>query len=828
MNCAATHNLSYSVNLDAQLKKTYLNDIFATDDCCAHRYNFTLYKDKAKAQLSAGATVKGYFIRYKDNTTVLIEGELDGSTASVTLNKPCYTQSGQFALVVKLMEDDVISTIFYGEGSVAIADTGSYVDPDDIIPSLDDLLAQIAAMEAATALAQAAGKEAKATAQEAANTALQAAENADVARLAIQDDLSSLKDTTDRYFDAKYVFEEPYEINAYVYAAATTGQNIMVASAQTTGGETIRIYKNDVKATIAPDNLTSLRLRIYEVDEQGAVINRNEISDKIVLTDGTKEIRVYITLTHDELPEQYEEKFLVTCLILLGDVYLNEIVKIKEEEPDIFSVDLYPYKEVLTEGYLPNPDRGIMEEVWISDTQNKEMVNHCFENTSTFGSIYGRYTWDSVYQDGAYNFAGIGEQIEAAIDSGCRAQIGVFFNVCPGTNGNYIEEENRFIYYSFPEHLFASAYGATEYPLRLINYGYAKDGKPVYNAVIDWRNDTLRTEYDYALESFSKYLDDNVYNGIRYRDAVSGLQIRFWGKWGEGHNDELIDQFSDIEDSETLISVVNMYINHFDDIRLIAPVDGKMRSYFNAGLFDWQNYYFSAENSVGLFGFFNDHIGSSLTHTVVNTDYNGVNMLQLILERYREAPMVGEDYNSGEYKKFYPPLVFLLNDSNAVHFSMIKWSNMTGVGKTPAYGYPSVKESFKRAYDAIGYRIYYIPVCAYIENGTIYAKLLLGNIGLTKVYETYWQMDIVVRNAAGEVIDTITDIFDLTLIEPSSKALQPSWKECVQCDVTAPCKPDVDYSSCIFTLRCRDTVGISNNMFFSNTGRDANGEYPLF
>jgi hypothetical protein len=159
MSHAVTHDLCYSVNLDSQLVKTPLNGIFATDDCCAHRFNFPLYKGNAQVKPSAGTTVMGYFTRYKGNTTILFEGELTENTASVELPKACYTQGGRFALVVKLMEDGVISTIFCGEGTVIKSSTDNYVDPDDIIPSLDDLLAQIANMKSATTEAKNATEE---------------------------------------------------------------------------------------------------------------------------------------------------------------------------------------------------------------------------------------------------------------------------------------------------------------------------------------------------------------------------------------------------------------------------------------------------------------------------------------------------------------------------------------------------------------------------------------------------------------------------------------------------------------------------------------------
>lgn len=497
-------------------------------------------------------------------------------------------------------------------------------------------------------------------------------------------------------------------------------------------------------------------------------------------------------------------------------------------EPDIFDVDMYSYAEVLTEGYLPNPDNGITDWLVLTDERHKKMINSIFDEF-VVGDIYDRYYWSDIYDEesGTYNFSRIENQIKNAIDRKCRVQIGAFFNLYPGPYGNYVEEDSRYIYYCFPKFVFDLGYNSEKFPFKLIDYGNTLNGKPVFNAVIDWRNDDVRNAYDMALGEFSDFLNGE-YNGIKYRDVVSQIQIRFWGKWGEGNNPELIANYADdLEDSDTMISVVDMYIKHFPDVRLIAPTDGKYGTYADVGYGEWQKYYFEAKNDVGYFGFFNDHIGREQSHTGVTKNLCGINPYQLLLERYTLAPMTGETYNNGEHDKFYPPCLYLLNDTKAFHFSTIRWSNFSGQNRTPSYAYCGVQNMFKSAFDMMGYRIFYIPICSYIQNGNIRVKILFGNIGLTKVYESYWNAQVVIRNSSGDIIDTITDIIDITNILPMENPLVPAWKDCTQCEVQKACKTGVDYSDCIFSLRVIDSVGISANMYLSNVGRDENGEYPL-
>lgn len=174
----------FRTDLDKAVKKTYLDTIFATNDNAAHQFDVQLFRGNAMAQLPEGTAVNGYFIRYSDNATVPLTGSVSGSTVSVTLTKACYNKPGQFALIIKAVTSGVVSTVFYGEGTVFISSTDTQVDEENIIPSLDDLLAQIATMEAGTQAANTAAGNANTAASNAdaaagnANTAASRAETA--------------------------------------------------------------------------------------------------------------------------------------------------------------------------------------------------------------------------------------------------------------------------------------------------------------------------------------------------------------------------------------------------------------------------------------------------------------------------------------------------------------------------------------------------------------------------------------------------------------------------------------------------------------------------
>lgn len=174
MSDAFARELAYTVDLNKDIKKTYLNTIFTADDCLAHRFIIEIKKDGSAVSFLNGVAVDAYFIRYSDNATIHIKGSTLVNTATVLLSNACYKKTGQFALVIKLTQGDTVNTIFYGEGSVYHSKTDIIVDEENIIPSLSDLLAQIDAMEKATAAAETAAQNASHASTSAETAALQA------------------------------------------------------------------------------------------------------------------------------------------------------------------------------------------------------------------------------------------------------------------------------------------------------------------------------------------------------------------------------------------------------------------------------------------------------------------------------------------------------------------------------------------------------------------------------------------------------------------------------------------------------------------------------
>ena len=316
-------------------------------------------------------------------------------------------------------------------------------------------------------------------------------------------------------------------------------------------------------------------------------------------------------------------------------------------------------------------------------------------------------------------------------------------------------------------------------------------------------------------------------NGITRRKYVCAVEIRFWGKWGEGHNIDYYDAVQDdCADSNSMIKIVDFYRKILDDVRLLAPVG------YNERQKDFFEYYFNAKNSVGYLGRFIDHIGSL---SMAEANYGGFSTPEAleynkkILDTKNKAPMVGEIYQATDATlNMY--MSYLIPGCISMGFSSVRYDNYAGFEKGKAdsydsYAYSSFKSMFKSIYNFIGAHIYFLVKYAYINGGKLKLWLLIGNIGNCIMYDSFWKLQIVTR-----LNDVEKDIFsvdlDLSTILPAKEVLVPHSYECESLKEEFTLTNTEDNLK-VF-IRIVDSNGISDNLFLSNVDRTNNGEYEIY
>ena len=150
--------LEYSADILAGIGMTAMPSLFAMGDKLAHVLRVRVKAGGEPVDLT-GWTVTASVVR-QDQATVVMEGRVVSDAAEVTLEAPCYRQSGGFTLSVAIGREQQLITIFCGRGDVTRTRTDSLVDPGHTIPSVDEIIAQYGLMKTAVQNTDAAAKRA--------------------------------------------------------------------------------------------------------------------------------------------------------------------------------------------------------------------------------------------------------------------------------------------------------------------------------------------------------------------------------------------------------------------------------------------------------------------------------------------------------------------------------------------------------------------------------------------------------------------------------------------------------------------------------------------
>ena len=150
--------LEYSADILAGIGMTGMPSLFAMGDKLAHVLRVRVKAGGEPVDLT-GWTVTASVVR-QDQATVMMAGRTVGDAAEVTLEAPCYSQSGGFTLSVAIGREQQVITIFCGRGDVTRTRTDSLVDPGHTIPSVDEIIAQYGLMKTAVQNTDAAAKRA--------------------------------------------------------------------------------------------------------------------------------------------------------------------------------------------------------------------------------------------------------------------------------------------------------------------------------------------------------------------------------------------------------------------------------------------------------------------------------------------------------------------------------------------------------------------------------------------------------------------------------------------------------------------------------------------
>lgn len=101
---------------ECSVHRTKLNKTIGIDDELVNKYGVRVFRRGYPVDLT-GVTVQGLFCDSSGTVTTLT-GTVNDNEAYVTLTEDCYENEGAFVLTVKLIENNVISTVRVIDGTV--------------------------------------------------------------------------------------------------------------------------------------------------------------------------------------------------------------------------------------------------------------------------------------------------------------------------------------------------------------------------------------------------------------------------------------------------------------------------------------------------------------------------------------------------------------------------------------------------------------------------------------------------------------------------------------------------------------------------------------
>jgi len=353
----------------------------------------------------------------------------------------------------------------------------------------------------------------------------------------------------------------------------------------------------------------------------------------------------------------------------------------------------------------------------------------------------------------------------------------------------------------------------------------------------NFENPYFFERYDALLKAFAQYLEQPQTHGgrsVQRKKLIRCMEMRHFGFWGEGaYPKQLVPG-----NSACLIRFAAAFLQHFPDIRLVAPTNGMV--YIPAiydPLKDYHFYLLTAKNNVGRLGIFRDNWGWDERSSYYQRIYyasnlyekDGVKLYELLRDRWKEAPLVGEPGRT-EPKGDFRPYMCLLDQATYLHPAVIRNCNVSdGKSAFNASGYsifndPPALAQFHRLYALIGFRYLFTAARVNRQGGDLEVAADWLNIGLTPTYDR-WRVRFFIEDEAGKEIWSGCSGLDLRTVFPD-----PSTPPGVVAAERARTHTDrfsnVPSAGRLY-LRIEDPDGVSPPMALSIQGRTKTGAYCL-
>lgn len=447
-----------------------------------------------------------------------------------------------------------------------------------------------------------------------------------------------------------------------------------------------------------------------------------------------------------------------------------------------------------------NPGRGA--EQW----HNAAVVNVPSEETSTQPlDVYYRFVWTRVEgaTQGSYNWSYFDGLVNSAIQKKQKLSFGIMTAYPEGTTNEGLQA-------------FDGGYGA--YPLYLHKQMQAESVK-------DWRKGSAWTpnynspNYLNRLLALHQAINQHIIDK-GWQKVIQFIDIRGYGSWGEWNSSSLVGHtneypagtFPTIASFKKIVDAHTKGFPNFPLVAMIAAFDANQLGVVNNPA-EIGHYILTTRNNWGPIGWRRDQWGATdgyLSSYLENNSrsFNGVVFKNLIMERWKTAPITGEP------APFSNDMADLERQVRLYHATSFGNGNY---GNTPN---STVKSRVRSASKASGYRFKIIngEVPLSIKRNTAFnIKATWQNVGIAPTYENW---DVVFELQAGNVVKWKgTSTRKLKLFLPAATGTLTTDKFTVPTTVPA--------GTYKLVVRVKDPTNYRPNINLAINGRNADGSYNL-
>ena len=484
--------------------------------------------------------------------------------------------------------------------------------------------------------------------------------------------------------------------------------------------------------------------------------------------------------------------------------------------------------EIITveQGAIQNAGAGT--EIWMGGVGNgvTNLVNYAVRVSAASANSMIRVGWDAYEtNEGEYSFEKMDRHFEDGVRYGQKLDIGCFVTSNAGT-----KQKIDGAYCCYPAYVHeAMQRSGKKDTVNTLWLNKTDHWEP------NFENPYFFERYNALLKAFADYLEKPVKAGektVQRKKLVRCIEMRHFGFWGEGAYPKMLIP----SNSACLIRFAEAYAKHFPDIRLVVPTNGMRFHPIYEPLKEYHFFLLSIRNSAGLTGTFRDNWGcdekdyQSLYYAANRYEKGGVKLYELIRDRWKTAPLVGEPGRWGPTKAGFHPYWGLLEQASYLHPAVIRNCNVSeGKSDTNPTAYsvfndPQALEAFHRMYAVIGFRYLFTEARITHREGSLDVAVDWLNIGLTPTYDA-WRIRYFMKDEAGKEVWNGYSTLDLRTVLPDERA-KPGTVDAANVQTHIDHFAKVPKAGKLY-LQIIDPDGISPHMALSIKGRNEEGAYGL-